>query len=88
MVPVLFFMNAGVILEGVNIGDETAAKIVPKTWRLALVKPESIDEIVLGIAGYLDDHLPSLSNRSFASSQLDTVAVPSARRCVRSSSTA
>jgi hypothetical protein len=32
IVPVLFLMNARVIPEGVNIGDETAAKIVPETW--------------------------------------------------------
>jgi hypothetical protein len=45
MVSVVFLMDARLVRERVNIRNETAAKVAPEPWRLALVNPESIDEI-------------------------------------------
>ena len=71
------FVDASVIAERFDIGDQATSEVVAQAGLLSFVEPVALGEIGFRIGGNADDHWPSFMRRALASAHVATVARPS-----------
>ena len=80
-------VDTGVAFEGVDVCEQGIQEVVAQSHRLAIVEPEAVDEVLLGLIKDLDPHLTESRMFAFASPQSTYSDVPSLTRPSRARST-
>ena len=69
MIAEVLSVNAGIELQGVDVGKKRIEEVVAQTRHLALVEPVAVNEVLPGLVKNLDLHLVESRMISFASAQ-------------------